>query len=63
MVQHPKGDHVKKGGVPETTNLKEGSASRNIQRKNDHNHGKEKKQGGGGIGGKGNWDPLEDGSY
>eukprot|EP00535_Pseudo-nitzschia_heimii_P001319 CAMPEP_0197180904 /NCGR_PEP_ID=MMETSP1423-20130617/5343_1 /TAXON_ID=476441 /ORGANISM="Pseudo-nitzschia heimii, Strain UNC1101" /LENGTH=64 /DNA_ID=CAMNT_0042631047 /DNA_START=123 /DNA_END=317 /DNA_ORIENTATION=+ len=63
MVQHPKtGGDTKKGNVPETTSTKEGSASRNIQRKNDHNHGKEKKQGGGGMGGKGDWDPLNDGS-
>eukprot|EP00534_Pseudo-nitzschia_fraudulenta_P003817 CAMPEP_0201135668 /NCGR_PEP_ID=MMETSP0850-20130426/54444_1 /ASSEMBLY_ACC=CAM_ASM_000622 /TAXON_ID=183588 /ORGANISM="Pseudo-nitzschia fraudulenta, Strain WWA7" /LENGTH=66 /DNA_ID=CAMNT_0047406861 /DNA_START=486 /DNA_END=686 /DNA_ORIENTATION=- len=65
MVQHPKtgGEHLKGGhGVPETTNTKEGSASRNIQRKSDHNHGKEKKQGGGGMGGKGDWDPIKDGS-
>lgn len=92
-------------GVPETKGVKEGSASRNIQRKHDHNFGyvyaiqnygrhsgcfsfialfssfipsnsrltfyfvltfennrKTKKQGGGGVGGKGDWDPLNDGS-
>eukprot|EP00532_Pseudo-nitzschia_australis_P007908 CAMPEP_0168163092 /NCGR_PEP_ID=MMETSP0139_2-20121125/182_1 /TAXON_ID=44445 /ORGANISM="Pseudo-nitzschia australis, Strain 10249 10 AB" /LENGTH=66 /DNA_ID=CAMNT_0008079945 /DNA_START=145 /DNA_END=345 /DNA_ORIENTATION=- len=65
MVQHPKTgqDHVKKThGVPETTGTKDGSSSRNIQRKSDHLHGKEKKQGGGGVGGKGDWNPLSDGS-
>eukprot|EP00531_Pseudo-nitzschia_arenysensis_P011808 CAMPEP_0116114708 /NCGR_PEP_ID=MMETSP0329-20121206/121_1 /TAXON_ID=697910 /ORGANISM="Pseudo-nitzschia arenysensis, Strain B593" /LENGTH=64 /DNA_ID=CAMNT_0003608099 /DNA_START=93 /DNA_END=287 /DNA_ORIENTATION=+ len=63
MVQHPKTDKMNKAhGVPETTSVKEGSASRNIQRKNDHNFGKQKKQGGGGMGGKGDWDPLNDGS-
>jgi len=38
MVQHPKSgtEHEKNGnGVPETTNVKEGSASRNIKRKGD----------------------------
>ena len=118
-------DNEKKGhGVPETTKVKEGSASRNIQRKSDHNKGyvkswrikhqtgsenlhqfftesffflcdicfysfpsilsytyihtyihsyiliayvsinrKEHKQGGGGIGGKGDWKVTDDGSY
>lgn len=64
MVQHPKTDKMNKAhGVPETTKTSEGSSGRNIQRKSDHNSGKEKKQGGGGIGGKGDWNPLDDGSY
>jgi hypothetical protein len=58
------GEHLKKDhGVPETTGVKEGAASRNIQRKSDHNQVKGKKQGGGGMGGKGDWDPLKDGSH
>jgi len=63
LFRNSGGDHSKKGhGVPETTSVKEGSAGRNIQRKSDHNNGKQKKQGGGGVGGKGDWDPLKDGS-
>eukprot|EP00751_Fragilariopsis_kerguelensis_P012378 CAMPEP_0170782056 /NCGR_PEP_ID=MMETSP0733-20121128/14618_1 /TAXON_ID=186038 /ORGANISM="Fragilariopsis kerguelensis, Strain L26-C5" /LENGTH=66 /DNA_ID=CAMNT_0011126315 /DNA_START=92 /DNA_END=292 /DNA_ORIENTATION=+ len=65
MVQHPKTgtEHEKSGnGVPETTNVKEGSASRNIQRKHDPKKGKDKKMGGGSIGGKGDWKQTNDGS-
>lgn len=47
--------------VPETKNIEEGSARRNITRKHDHDpHKKEKKQGGGG-GGKGKWNETNDG--
>eukprot|EP00567_Pseudictyota_dubia_P002048 CAMPEP_0197465368 /NCGR_PEP_ID=MMETSP1175-20131217/64503_1 /TAXON_ID=1003142 /ORGANISM="Triceratium dubium, Strain CCMP147" /LENGTH=62 /DNA_ID=CAMNT_0043001379 /DNA_START=488 /DNA_END=676 /DNA_ORIENTATION=- len=54
--------HGKKDGVPETKKTEEGSASRNIIRKHDHDpHKKEKKQHGGG-GGKGKWNDLDDGS-
>eukprot|EP00548_Thalassiothrix_antarctica_P002659 CAMPEP_0194130992 /NCGR_PEP_ID=MMETSP0152-20130528/1860_1 /TAXON_ID=1049557 /ORGANISM="Thalassiothrix antarctica, Strain L6-D1" /LENGTH=62 /DNA_ID=CAMNT_0038825639 /DNA_START=40 /DNA_END=228 /DNA_ORIENTATION=+ len=61
MVEHPKADQTK--GVPATTGVKEGSSGRNIQRKGDKNTGKKAKpKGGGGIGGKGDWDPLNDGS-
>ncbi|KAG7337015.1 hypothetical protein IV203_017554 [Nitzschia inconspicua] len=46
MVMHPKTDDDKKhGSVPETKKVSEGSASRNIARKHDHDpHRKEKKQ-------------------
>ena len=48
--------------VPETRGVEEGSAKRNITRKHDHDpHRKEKKQGGG-AGGKGKWNPIDDGS-
>ena len=54
--------HKGKSAIPETTGTSEGSAGRNIQRKNNHDHStKEKKQGGGG-GGKGKWNELDDGS-
>ena len=40
LIRDSGGEHLKKGhGVPETTGMKEGAASRNIQRKSDHNHG------------------------
>jgi len=56
-------EHEKNGnGVPETTNVKEGSASRNIKRKGDLTKGKEKKMGGGGVGHKGDWKQTNDGS-
>ncbi|KAG7353991.1 hypothetical protein IV203_003347 [Nitzschia inconspicua] len=64
MVMHPKTDDDKKhGSVPETKKVSEGSASRNIARKHDHDpHRKEKKQHGGGVGGKGDWKEVDDGS-
>eukprot|EP00977_Amphora_coffeiformis_P009487 scaffold2192_cov170-Amphora_coffeaeformis.AAC.21 len=57
-------DHHKgKAAVPDTTGVVEGSAKRNIQRKHgDGQNQKEKKNHGGALGGKGNWDPLDDGS-
>ena len=52
--------------VPETKNIEPGSSRRNITRKHnthyDSNHKKVKKQGGGGVGGKGQWNELDDGS-
>ncbi|OEU15789.1 hypothetical protein FRACYDRAFT_269487 [Fragilariopsis cylindrus CCMP1102] len=55
-------EHDTKGhGVPETKGTSEGSAARNIQRKSDHVKGKEKKQGGGGLGHKGDWKTSTDG--
>jgi len=50
--------------VPETKNIEEGSSRRNITRKhNTHDtHKKVKKQGGGGVGGKAQWNELDDGS-
>lgn len=55
-------EHHKGKLVPETTGVEEGSAKRNIQRKHSHDpHQKDKKMGGG-AGGKGKWDPLDDGS-
>eukprot|EP00581_Thalassiosira_minuscula_P006635 CAMPEP_0183704322 /NCGR_PEP_ID=MMETSP0737-20130205/1683_1 /TAXON_ID=385413 /ORGANISM="Thalassiosira miniscula, Strain CCMP1093" /LENGTH=61 /DNA_ID=CAMNT_0025931161 /DNA_START=149 /DNA_END=334 /DNA_ORIENTATION=+ len=57
-----KSESNKHNKVPETKNIEEGSARRNITRKHDHDpHKKEKKQGGGG-GGKGKWNNLDDGS-
>ncbi|KAL7494714.1 hypothetical protein ACHAWT_003665 [Skeletonema menzelii] len=54
---------AEKHKVPETTKTEEGSARRNIARKHDHDPTKkEKKQGGGGLGGKGTWNDLDDGS-
>jgi hypothetical protein len=51
----------KKGVIPDTK-TEEGSSKRNIMRKHDHDpHRKEKKQGGG-AGGKGKWNPVDDGS-
>lgn len=49
--------------IPDSKGTEEGSAKRNIIRKNNHldPKAKEKKQGGGG-GGKGKWDPTDDGS-
>ena len=53
---------INKHRVPETKNIEEGSAKRNITRKHDFNpNRKEKKQGGGG-GGKAKWNKLDDGS-
>ncbi|KAL7528584.1 hypothetical protein ACHAXR_002519, partial [Thalassiosira sp. AJA248-18] len=53
---------AEKNKVPETKNIEEGSARRNITRKHDHDpHKKEKKQHGGG-GGKGKWSDMDDGS-
>jgi hypothetical protein len=51
--------------IPETKNIESGSSRRNITRRHDidpHGIKKDKKQGGGGIGGKGNWNKLDDGS-
>ncbi|KAL7448967.1 hypothetical protein ACHAWC_001074, partial [Mediolabrus comicus] len=52
--------------VPETKNIEEGSSRRNITRRHnthDTQHNKVKKQGGGsGVGGKGQWNELDDGS-
>eukprot|EP00540_Astrosyne_radiata_P016678 CAMPEP_0116843536 /NCGR_PEP_ID=MMETSP0418-20121206/12144_1 /TAXON_ID=1158023 /ORGANISM="Astrosyne radiata, Strain 13vi08-1A" /LENGTH=53 /DNA_ID=CAMNT_0004474303 /DNA_START=435 /DNA_END=596 /DNA_ORIENTATION=+ len=48
--------------MPETQKIEEGSARRNIVRRQDHDpNRKEKKQHGGG-GGKGKWNDLDDGS-
>jgi len=53
---------LSKHRVPETKNIEEGSAKRNITRKHDFTpNRKEKKQGGGG-GGKAKWNKLDDGS-
>jgi hypothetical protein len=62
--QHRANKHNK---VPETKNIEEGSSRRNITRRHDthydSNHKKVKKQGGGGgVGGKGQWNELDDGS-
>jgi hypothetical protein len=52
--------------IPETKNIESGSSRRNITRRHDidpHGIKKDKKQGGGGIGGKGNWNKVDDGSW
>ena len=49
--------------VPETKNIESGSSRRNITRRHDGDpRKKNKKQGGGGIGGKAQWGKLDDGS-
>eukprot|EP00591_Stephanopyxis_turris_P013822 CAMPEP_0195539430 /NCGR_PEP_ID=MMETSP0794_2-20130614/50045_1 /TAXON_ID=515487 /ORGANISM="Stephanopyxis turris, Strain CCMP 815" /LENGTH=65 /DNA_ID=CAMNT_0040673455 /DNA_START=778 /DNA_END=975 /DNA_ORIENTATION=- len=54
--------HKKQSEAPETAVKEEGSARRNIVRKNNPNdHTKGKKQHGG-AGGKGKWNDLDDGS-
>eukprot|EP00527_Entomoneis_sp_CCMP2396_P009607 CAMPEP_0198136588 /NCGR_PEP_ID=MMETSP1443-20131203/227_1 /TAXON_ID=186043 /ORGANISM="Entomoneis sp., Strain CCMP2396" /LENGTH=63 /DNA_ID=CAMNT_0043797835 /DNA_START=89 /DNA_END=280 /DNA_ORIENTATION=- len=59
---HPKSeDSHRNNAVPETQGTEEGSAKRNIQRKHNPNEAKDKKQGGG-AGGKGKWNDMEDGS-
>jgi hypothetical protein len=53
----------KKGAVPETRVGEEGTAKRNIQRRHDHDpNRKEKPQHGGGVGGKGQWNDIDDGT-
>jgi len=61
---HPKQDEFHKGKspIPETRVGEEGSASRNIQRKHDHDPNKKEKKQGGGAGGKGKWNAIDDGS-
>ncbi len=52
----------KKNQIPETK-TEEGSSRRNIQRRHDYDPlRKEKKQGGGSVGGKGKWNDIDDGS-
>eukprot|EP00574_Skeletonema_japonicum_P012513 CAMPEP_0201726522 /NCGR_PEP_ID=MMETSP0593-20130828/9760_1 /ASSEMBLY_ACC=CAM_ASM_000672 /TAXON_ID=267983 /ORGANISM="Skeletonema japonicum, Strain CCMP2506" /LENGTH=63 /DNA_ID=CAMNT_0048218021 /DNA_START=170 /DNA_END=361 /DNA_ORIENTATION=+ len=51
--------------IPETKNIQAGSSRRNITRRGDAtdaNRVKNKKQGGGGVGGKGGWRMVDDGS-
>ena len=49
--------------IPETEKVSEGSSRRNITRRHEYDpKKKEKKQHGGGVGGKGNWNNLDDGS-
>ena len=50
--------------LPETKNIESGSSRRNITRRHDSDphKNKTKKQGGGGVGGKGGWNKLDDGS-
>jgi hypothetical protein len=60
---HREEHHKGKVAIPDTKVGEEGSAKRNIQRKNDHDpHRKDKPQNGGG-GGKGKWNELDDGTY
>ena len=58
MTKHEAQKHNQ---IPETKNIEEGSARRNITRKHDPTPRKDKKQGGG-AGGKGKWNKLDDGS-
>lgn len=48
--------------VPETKVGEEGSAKRNIQRKNDHDPNRKDKPQHGGAGGKGKWNDTDDGT-
>ena len=48
--------------IPETKNIEEGSARRNIARKHDYDPKKKEKKQQGGAGGKGKWNKLDDGS-
>ena len=63
IKQHRANKHNR---VPETKNIEPGSSRRNITRRHnthyDSQHKKVKKQGGGGVGGKGQWNELDDGS-
>lgn len=54
--------HKGKDAIPETKVGEEGSAKRNIQRKNDHDPNRKPKPQHGGAGGKGKWDELDDGT-
>jgi hypothetical protein len=54
--------HKGKTSVPETRGVAEGSTKRNIQRKHSHDPKAHAKKQGGGAGGKGKWDPTNDGS-
>lgn len=55
--------HKGKNPIPETRTGEEGSSKRNIQRKHDHDpHRKPKPNHGGGVGGKGQWNDIDDGS-
>ncbi|KAL7432620.1 hypothetical protein ACHAXH_003430 [Discostella pseudostelligera] len=62
ILQTKKHERVDKHKVPETKNIEEGSARRNIARKHDHDPNKKEKKQHGGAGGKGKWDDLDDGS-
>jgi hypothetical protein len=55
---------MKKHAIPETRVGEEGTAKRNIiQRKNDHDpNRKDKPHHGGALGGKGQWNDMDDGS-
>lgn len=53
----------KHSAIPETRVGEEGTAKRNIQRKHDHDpNRKTKPHHGGALGGKGQWNDVEDGS-
>jgi hypothetical protein len=57
-------DEIKKhSAIPETRVGDEGTAKRNIQRKHDHDpNRKTKPNHGGAVGGKGQWNDVDDGS-
>ena len=53
----------KHSAIPETRVGEEGTAKRNIQRKHDHDpNRKTKPHHGGAVGGKGQWNDVDDGS-
>jgi hypothetical protein len=54
--------HKGKLSIPETRVGDEGSAKRNIQRKNDHDPSRKEKPHHGGAGGKGKWIDTDDGT-
>jgi hypothetical protein len=56
-------DDSKKNPIPETRVGDEGTAKRNIQRRHDHDpNRKPKPQHGGGVGGKSQWNEIDDGT-
>ena len=63
-TSYPASDEFHKGktAVPETKTGEEGSAKRNIQRKNDHDSNRKDKPQHGGGGGKGKWNNVDDGT-
>ena len=55
-------DEHKSKAVPETKVGEDGTAKRNIQRKNDHEPHRKNKPQHGGAGGKGKWNDVDDGT-
>jgi hypothetical protein len=63
LFSHIRDEIKKHSAIPETRVGEEGTAKRNIQRKNDHDpNRKTKPHHGGALGGKGQWNDMDDGS-